>query len=117
VRVRSVGGDTPPAHEHDYIQLLNRQLPDDIRVLSWRPVPEGFSARFRRVREACWRSLRCHSRRMHRNAHSARWRQYKYYFYDDGTLDLAAMRDAAARFVVRGLWKRVMFCTLHPRTC
>jgi len=33
----------------DYVALLNRQLPSDIRVLSWRPAPEGFSARFRHV--------------------------------------------------------------------
>ena len=33
---------------------------------------------------------------------SARWRQYKYFFWDDG-LDLVAMRDAASRLVVRGM--------------
>ena len=62
----------------DYVALLNRRLPADIRVLSWRPVGQlrGFSARF-----------------------SATWRQYKYYVWDDGALDLGAMRAAAARFV------------------
>ena len=39
----------PGAEALDYVALLNRQLPPDIRVLSWRPAPEGFSARFRRV--------------------------------------------------------------------
>ncbi len=31
--------------EMDYAVTLNRALPDDIRVLGWTPVPEGFSAR------------------------------------------------------------------------
>ena len=62
------------AEELDYVGCLNRQLPEDIRVLSWRPAPDGFSARF-----------------------NARWRQYKYFFWQDGTLDTRAMAVAAAR--------------------
>ena len=31
--------------EMDFAAALNRALPDDIRVLGWAPVPEGFSAR------------------------------------------------------------------------
>ena len=42
-------GAAPGAEALDYVALLNRQLPHDIRVLSWRLAPEGFSARFRRV--------------------------------------------------------------------
>ena len=41
-------GAAPGAEALDYVALLNRQLPADIRVLSWRLAPEGFSARFRR---------------------------------------------------------------------
>ena len=77
LRVRAA---SPGAEALDYVALLNRQLPADIRVLSWRPAPQDFSARF-----------------------SARWRQYKYFFWDDGRFDLDAMRDAAARLVVRGV--------------
>lgn len=32
--------------EIDYVRVLNRVLPDDIRVFGWCPVPLGFSARF-----------------------------------------------------------------------
>ena len=32
--------------EIDYVRVLNRVLPNDIRVLGWCPVPIGFSARF-----------------------------------------------------------------------
>jgi tRNA pseudouridine38/39 synthase len=77
LRVRAAA---PGAEPLDYVALLNRQLPADIRVLSWRLAPQDFSARF-----------------------SARWRQYKYFFWDDGAMDLDAMQDAAARLVVRGL--------------
>ncbi len=31
--------------EIDYVGVLNRALPDDIRILGWCPVPRGFSAR------------------------------------------------------------------------
>lgn len=31
--------------EIDYVRVLNRALPNDIRVLGWCPVPVGFSAR------------------------------------------------------------------------
>jgi tRNA pseudouridine38/39 synthase len=73
LRVRSAPPGTAPL---DYVGSLNRALPADVRVLSWRPAPAGFSARF-----------------------SARWRQYKYFFWQDGSLDTHAMADAAARFV------------------
>jgi tRNA pseudouridine38/39 synthase len=45
LRCRS-SGTTP---ELDYVGALNRQLPDSIRVLSWRPAPAAFSARFKCV--------------------------------------------------------------------
>lgn len=68
-----------PEAELDYVGCLNRQLPDDIRVLSWAPAPVSsppFSARF-----------------------SASYRQYKYFFWDDGGFDLDAMRLAASKLV------------------
>ncbi|KAL4965946.1 pseudouridine synthase DEG1 [Aspergillus stella-maris] len=86
------------ADELPYISLLNKALPEDIRVLAWCPhLPEGWDARF-----------------------SCRERHYKYFFtqpafspmpgplgllprggsseppkYRDGWLDIDAMREAA----------------------
>lgn len=31
--------------EYDYVRVLNRALPDDIRVTGWSPVPIDFHAR------------------------------------------------------------------------
>ncbi|KAJ5174575.1 uncharacterized protein N7482_000452 [Penicillium canariense] len=91
------------ADEISYIQVLNRVLPEDIRVLAWCPhPPEGFDARF-----------------------SCRERRYRYFFtqpafsptpgafgfenrtgsgkgertkYREGWLDIDAMREAAKHF-------------------
>ncbi|KAJ6082951.1 hypothetical protein N7467_007086 [Penicillium canescens] len=91
------------ADETNYVQVLNRVLPEDIRVLAWCPnPPEGFNARF-----------------------SCRERQYRYFFtnpafsptpgapgfenraqngkgpraeYREGWLDIEAMREAAKHF-------------------
>ncbi|KAJ5439622.1 uncharacterized protein N7458_010620 [Penicillium daleae] len=91
------------ADEIAYIQVLNRVLPEDIRVLAWCPhPPEGFDARF-----------------------SCRERRYRYFFtqpafsptpgafgfenragtgkgertkYREGWLDIDAMREAAKHF-------------------
>ncbi|KAL4945493.1 pseudouridine synthase, partial [Aspergillus oleicola] len=89
------------ADELPYISLLNKALPEDIRVLAWCPhLPEGWDARF-----------------------SCRERHYKYFFtqpafsptpgplgllprggssdapkYRDGWLDIDAMREAAKYF-------------------
>ncbi|KAJ5749267.1 uncharacterized protein N7511_010963 [Penicillium nucicola] len=91
------------ADETNYIQVLNRVLPEDIRVLAWCPnPPEGFNARF-----------------------SCRERRYRYFFtnpafsptpgapgfenraqngkgpraeYREGWLDIDAMREAAKHF-------------------
>lgn len=32
--------------EIDYVRVLNRALPKDIRIIGWCPVPINFSARF-----------------------------------------------------------------------
>ncbi|XP_067014520.2 tRNA pseudouridine(38/39) synthase [Anabrus simplex] len=58
------------AGEMPYAKILNRLLPEDMRVLSWRPVPSDFSARFD-----------CTSR------------TYKY-FFPRGNLDIALMNEA-----------------------
>ncbi|XP_018025849.1 tRNA pseudouridine(38/39) synthase isoform X2 [Hyalella azteca] len=59
------------SHELQYVQMLNRVLPEHIRMLAWSPVNEGYSARFD-----------CQSR------------TYKY-FFPLGALDVQRMRDAA----------------------
>ncbi|KAJ3144649.1 tRNA pseudouridine synthase 3 [Geranomyces variabilis] len=66
-----VGDDSS---EIDYVSVLNRLLPADIRVLAWSPVAPTFDARFG-----------CTSRR------------YKY-FFPAGTLNIGAMRAAAATY-------------------
>jgi tRNA U38,U39,U40 pseudouridine synthase TruA len=61
--------------EMDYVSMLNRALPDEIRVLGWSPVTDDFSARF-----------------------SASHRTYRYFFLRGG-LDVAAMQRAAQLLV------------------
>uniref|UniRef100_A0A4W6BZ42 Pseudouridylate synthase 3 n=1 Tax=Lates calcarifer TaxID=8187 RepID=A0A4W6BZ42_LATCA len=63
-----------PVSEVPYVKMLNRVLPQDIRILDWAPVAEGFSARFD-----------CQSR------------TYRYYF-PRGSLDVALMAEAAKRY-------------------
>lgn len=103
------------ADEMNYIQLLNRVLPEDIRVLAWCPnPPPGFDARF-----------------------SCRERRYRYFFtqpafsptpgsfgfedrtgkangprtkYREGWLDIEAMREAAKHF--EGVHDFRNFCKL-----
>uniref|UniRef100_A0A672ZRM9 Pseudouridylate synthase 3 n=1 Tax=Sphaeramia orbicularis TaxID=375764 RepID=A0A672ZRM9_9TELE len=60
--------------ELPYVKILNRVLPQDIRILDWAPVAEGFSARFD-----------CQSR------------TYRYYF-PRGCLDVSVMAEAAKRY-------------------
>ena len=65
----------PNKAEHDFCGILNRVLPEDVRVIGWSDVPEKFSARF-----------------------SCSGRVYKYFFLK-GKKDLEAMRAAAAKLV------------------
>ena len=51
-----------PESEIDYVGILNKALPAEIRVLGWSDVPDNFDARF-----------------------SCSWRQYKYFFAFDNT--------------------------------
>ncbi|CAN1268064.1 tRNA pseudouridine(38/39) synthase [Linum perenne] len=62
-------------NELDYVRVLNRALPKDIRIVGWCPVPTDFHARF-----------------------SCSGRGYKYLFWRD-TLDLQAMETAGKKFV------------------
>ncbi|XP_015217531.2 tRNA pseudouridine(38/39) synthase isoform X2 [Lepisosteus oculatus] len=66
--------DTSSSAELPYVKILNRVLPQDIRVLDWAPVETGFSARFD-----------CQSR------------TYRYYF-PRGDLDVELMAAAAKRY-------------------
>ncbi|KAK1315461.1 hypothetical protein QJS10_CPA06g00549 [Acorus calamus] len=61
--------------EIDYVRVLNRVLPDDIRVMGWCPVPFDFSARF-----------------------SCLSREYKYLFWRE-RLDILAMQTASKKFI------------------
>ena len=60
--------------ELPYVRMLQAQLPEDIHVISWSPVPLDFSARF-----------------------SCLYRSYKYYF-PKGSLDIEKMQEAALKF-------------------
>ncbi|KAJ8364586.1 hypothetical protein SKAU_G00134170 [Synaphobranchus kaupii] len=68
------GKGKPDATELPYAKMLNRVLPQDIRVLDWSAVEMGFSARFD-----------CQSR------------TYRYYF-PHGDLDVELMGEAAKRY-------------------
>ncbi|KAK7435910.1 pseudouridine synthase deg1 [Stygiomarasmius scandens] len=74
--------------ELDYVSILNRVLPDTIRVIAWSPVAPTFSARF-----AC------------------KYRHYKYFFSSDH-LDLSKMQDAASRLLGEHDFRNL--CKLDP---
>ncbi|KAJ4850522.1 hypothetical protein Tsubulata_029818 [Turnera subulata] len=61
--------------EIDYVRVLNRVLPKDIRIMGWSPVPTDFSARF-----------------------SCLSREYKYFFWSDN-LNILDMETAGKKFV------------------
>ena len=92
----------PVRDELPYIQLINRVLPPDIRVLAWCPdLPSDFSARF-----------------------NCRERRYRYFFTNpaympipesdnsEGWLDIEAMRTAAKRY--EGLHDFRNLCKIDP---
>ncbi|KAJ1699531.1 hypothetical protein LUZ63_008043 [Rhynchospora breviuscula] len=66
---------TESKQEIDYVRVLNRVLPKDIRVIGWSPVPTDFNARF-----------------------SCLSREYKYMFWK-GSFDIEKMKEGAKRFV------------------
>ncbi|KAK5127318.1 hypothetical protein LTR08_004357 [Meristemomyces frigidus] len=109
-RLNATASDHPPppqpptwdpiTDEHPYIQLLNRVLPPDIRILAWCPhPPPDFSARF-----------------------SCRERRYRYFFTNpayacapgspEGRLDVAAMQEAAQK--LEGVHDFRNFCKVDP---
>ncbi|XP_021297176.1 tRNA pseudouridine(38/39) synthase isoform X1 [Herrania umbratica] len=61
--------------EIDYVRVLNRVLPNDIRILGWSPVSIDFSARF-----------------------SCLAREYTYFFWG-GNLNLPDMENAGKKFI------------------
>lgn len=71
-----------------YIEIINRLLPDDIRVLAWAPVKPEFNARF-----------------------DCKSRTYKY-FFEKGRLDLDLMRKAATYMLGSHDFRN--FCRLDP---
>ena len=90
----------PVRDELPYIQLLNRVLPPDIRVLAWCPSPApDFSARF-----------------------SCKERRYRYFFTNpaystapgssEGCLDIAKMQEAAQKY--EGLHDFRNVCKVDP---
>jgi len=104
IRVRSNGASSPD-EELDYVALLNRALPSDVRALGWAPVDDELNARF-----------------------DCKWRQYKYFFQKTIGLDMEAMREAARSFVgvhdfrnfcrmdaenVKSFTRRVLECTIE----
>ncbi|RCV44559.1 hypothetical protein SEVIR_9G388500v4 [Setaria viridis] len=74
--IKDVGEDMlDERSEIDYVKVLNRILPRDIRVLGWCPVPADFHARF-----------------------TCLGREYKYLFWR-GDLDILEMQKAASKFI------------------
>ncbi|XP_058764063.1 uncharacterized protein LOC131637490 isoform X2 [Vicia villosa] len=61
--------------ELDYVRVINRELPNDIRVLGWCPVPVDFHARF-----------------------SCLSREYKYFFWNEN-LNILAMKTAGTKLL------------------
>ncbi|XP_075479136.1 uncharacterized protein LOC142520068 [Primulina tabacum] len=61
--------------EIDYVNILNRVLPKDIRIIGWSPAPTDFSARF-----------------------SCLSREYKYFFWG-ANLNIMAMETAGKKFI------------------
>ncbi|KAL1130686.1 hypothetical protein AAG570_011927, partial [Ranatra chinensis] len=59
----------------DYCKMLNRVLPEDVRVVAWAPVPPEFSARF-----------------------DCKLRSYRY-FFPKGDLNIEIMHEAAQHLV------------------
>ena len=76
-------------YEHDYLAILNRLLPDTIRVIAWSPVSTTFSARF-----------------------SCNYRHYKY-FFSPLNLDVTQMQNAASRMIGEHDFRNL--CKLDPQ--
>lgn len=75
VIVADANGQGDSKSELDYVAIINRILPSEIRVLAWAPVNVDFSARF-----------------------DCKSRTYKY-FFPRGDLNIDAMNEAASKLV------------------
>lgn len=74
--MKDAGGNAfDERYEIDYVGVLNKTLPRDIRVIGWCPVAADFLARF-----------------------SCLGREYKYLFWK-GSLDIPKMQNAASKFI------------------
>lgn len=76
---------------YDYVGMLNRTLPSDIRILACRPVPHGFDARF-----------------------NCLYRVYKYLFIAESNMDLEKMNRAAQQLI--GEYDFRNFCKMDLET-
>lgn len=79
IGANNIAGDSVPQTqtegEIDYVNVLNRVLPNDIRILGWAPVSTDFSARF-----------------------TCLAREYKYFFWR-GNLNISAMEHAGKKLI------------------
>ncbi|XP_020575454.1 tRNA pseudouridine(38/39) synthase isoform X2 [Phalaenopsis equestris] len=73
--LRSNGKEVEGGEEINYVMVLNRVLPKDIRVIGWAPISLEFSARF-----------------------SCLSREYVYLFWR-GSMDISVMQKAAQKFI------------------
>ncbi|KAF8797665.1 pseudouridine synthase [Phlegmacium glaucopus] len=85
----SISKSTKSHYEHDYLAILNRLLPDTIRIIAWSPVSTTFSARF-----------------------SCKYRHYKY-FFSPLNLDVTRMQNAASRMIGDHDFRNL--CKLDPQ--
>lgn len=81
-------GDDNEEEQLNYLDTINRLLPEDIILEAWCPVLPTFNARFH-----------CH------------WRAYKYFFSEDD-LDIPLMQKAARKFLGRHDFR--FFCKVDP---
>ncbi|KAK6940081.1 Pseudouridine synthase I, TruA, alpha/beta domain [Dillenia turbinata] len=75
--------------EIDYVRVLNRVLPKDIRVMGWTPAPSDFSARSNSPQIPVLLYLW---------AFSCLSREYKYFFWREN-LDILTMEEAGKKFI------------------
>ena len=110
LKVRSKVGDGEDGDEEneiDYVGNLNRALPDDVRVLCWYAVPDGFSSRF----DCTSRRYEYHFTRVHLacgengSAHTE----------SEEILDVERMREACAKLI--GTHDFRNFCKMNVKDC
>jgi len=75
-------------HEMDYVNMLNRLLPSDIRILAWSPIKSTFNARYG-----------CSYRKYH-------------YFFSSQDLDIELMQKACKKFEGQHDFRN--FCKIDP---